>query len=111
VQATSIGRFIKRGRMVWFHGEILLSTKGSSTGAVTIEGLPFTNLNGNFTPITCVGHSGMSGLGGSIIGYTNGNSTNIVLGTQASTGLQVISDTALTNTSRLFFYGVYQTTN
>lgn len=111
VQATSIGRFIKRGRMVWFHGEILLSTKGSSTGDITIEGLPFTNLNGNFTPISCIGHSGMSGLGGAIIGYVNSASTNMVLGTQAATGLQVIIDTALTNTSRLFFYGVYETTN
>ena len=111
VQASSIGRFIKRGRMVWFHGEILLSTKGSSTGAVTIEGLPFTNLNGNFTPIACVGHSGMSGLGGAIIGYVNSNSTNMALGTQAATGIQSMTDTALTNTSRLFFYGVYQTTN
>jgi hypothetical protein len=111
VQATSLGQFIKRGRMVWFHGEILLSTKGSSTGSVTFEGLPFTNLNGNFTPIACVGHSGMSGLAGAIIGYVNSASTNISLGTQAAAGIQVITDTALTNTSRLFFYGVYQTTN
>lgn len=111
VQATSIGRFIKRGRMVWFHGEILLSTKGSSTGGVTIAGLPFTNLNGNFTPIACVGHSGMSGLGGAIVGYVESNNTFVSLGTQAATGIQAITDTSLTNTSRLFFYGVYQTTN
>lgn len=111
VQATSIGRFIKRGRMVWFHGEILLSTKGSSTGAVTIAGLPFTNLNGNFTPITCVGHSGMSGLGGAIIGYIESNNTFVSLGTQAATGMTAMTDTSLTNTSRMFFYGVYQTTN
>jgi hypothetical protein len=111
VQASSIGQFIKRGRMVWFHGEILLSTKGSSTGGVTIEGLPFTNLNGNYSPIACVGESGMSGLGGAIIGYINSNSTNMVLGTQGATGLSAITDTALTNTSRLFIYGVYQTTN
>jgi hypothetical protein len=111
VQATSIGRFIKRGRMVWFHGEILLSTKGSSTGAVTIAGLPFTNLNGNFTPIACVGLSGMSGLGGAIIGYIESNNTFVSLGTQAATGMTAMTDTSLTNTSRMFFYGVYQTTN
>jgi hypothetical protein len=111
VQASSIGRFIKRGRMVWFHGEILLSTKGSSTGAVTIAGLPFTNLNGNFTPIACVGLSGMSGLGGAIIGYIESNNTFVSLGTQAATGMTAMTDTSLTNTSRMFFYGVYQTTN
>jgi hypothetical protein len=111
VQATSLGRFIKRGRLVWFHGEILLSTKGSSTGGVSVAGLPFTNLNGNFTPISCVGLSGMSGLGGAIIGYIESNNTFFSLGTQAATGLSAITDTALTNTSRLLFYGVYQTTN
>ena len=37
------GRYVKRGTVVYFEGRFLLSSKGVSTGAVTITGLPFTS--------------------------------------------------------------------
>jgi hypothetical protein len=43
------GHYIKIGKQVTLHGSIILSSKGSSTGAATIESLPFTvgnNLSG-----------------------------------------------------------------
>jgi hypothetical protein len=43
------GHYIKIGKQVTLHGSIILSSKGSSTGAATVQSLPFTvgnNLSG-----------------------------------------------------------------
>lgn len=39
---TQSGRYVRIGRQVTVEGKIALSSKGTSTGAVTIRGLPFT---------------------------------------------------------------------
>jgi hypothetical protein len=40
-----IGRYIKIGKLVWIFIRIQLSNKGSSTGSLAYQGLPFTSLN------------------------------------------------------------------
>ena len=39
------GRYVRTGNLVMATGQILLSSNGSSTGSVTITGLPFTSKN------------------------------------------------------------------
>lgn len=48
------GLYIKIGRQVAITGYFLLSSKGTSTGNVTITGLPFAckNANGAYAPVT-----------------------------------------------------------
>lgn len=43
--ASANGYYTKIGNRVEINGAIILSSKGSSTGAVVITGLPFTNVN------------------------------------------------------------------
>jgi hypothetical protein len=74
------GHYIKIGKQVTLHGSIILSSKGSSTGAATVESLPFTvgdNLSGttleaggivsyseNFTGTIAVGGNSVSATDG-----------------------------------------------
>lgn len=46
---TQSGRYIKIGSVVTVWCDILLSSKGSSTGSATVTGLPFANGSGNVT--------------------------------------------------------------
>ena len=42
---TQIGRYIKIGKLVFVFGTVTLSAKGTITGAVQLQGLPFTSEN------------------------------------------------------------------
>lgn len=43
--STQVGRYIKVGKFVWCQGTIVLSAKGTITGALELQGLPFTSEN------------------------------------------------------------------
>jgi hypothetical protein len=42
---TQVGRYVKIGKLVWVTCQITLSNKGTITGSVQIQGLPFTSEN------------------------------------------------------------------
>lgn len=39
--ATQVGSYVRIGNLVWIRVQIVLTSKGSSTGAATVSGLPF----------------------------------------------------------------------
>ena len=104
------GTYVKVGRMVQFQGRIILSSKGSSTGNVTITGLPFTATN------TASGFAGGASLYWSIntaIVYgamsvvANTTTINFFIATAAAAFLSQAQDTNISNTTDLVFAGTY----
>lgn len=100
-----IGIYTKIGRVVFIQFDVLLSDNGSSTGAMSITGLPFAI--GVVTPTFAVGfYSGFTGLLSVITAY--GGTTSVFPVNQTG-GASVISltEAQTTNTTRLIVSGFY----
>ena len=95
------GGYIKIGGIVHAWGRILLKSKGTGSGYVSIAGLPFlakATMNGVLRP-----YSNFTGLtAGGFIGL-NAASTEIYTYVQTATGYTSLFDTNLTNTSDIRF--------
>lgn len=100
--------YVRIGKTVFFSLDVTLSSKGSSTGAAAISGLPFTvggsklNYGG---PIVYA--SAMSGLTGALLADPRGSTTRADLYQSAATGNATVTDAEFTNTSRLIVTGFY----
>jgi hypothetical protein len=104
---SQTGRYTKIGRTVVCAGEVVLTSKGSSTGAARVTGFPFTNgverasiTYGNVNGMTSTGFitSYMEGN----TAYSNNYSTS-VLGVQT-----LITNTDFSNTTHLQFTVTFQ---
>jgi hypothetical protein len=84
------GNYTKIGNRVCISGRIGLSNKGSSTGAVTITGLPFTSANTLFNSMSIAGFD-LASITGSLQAYNAPNTSTVseitYLGTGTHTGL------------------------
>lgn len=106
---TQTGRIRKANGMVYLEGEILLSSKGTDTGAAVIGGLPVAPL-GN-----AVGQVEFRSNGASI--PTNGlsarstTSSTLTLNYQGATDSAALTNSEFTDTSRLHFSIVYAAAN
>ena len=104
------GWYCRLGNMVYVTGSIILSNVGSSTGSVTITGLPFTTNSGQ----TYIFDIGMVNIGSvslavpNILG-TSTNTTTISLYSQNGTGVGPVAllNTNFANTSQITFSGWY----
>src|SRR5690606_4557520 len=66
---TTQGRYTKIGRTVHAKGAVVLTSKGSASGAVTITGLPYANANDGLYVSASLGFtSGITGIVGAVIG-------------------------------------------
>lgn len=108
--SVAIGRYKKQGNRVYFYCNFVTSAKGSSTGAVTITGLPYTSdATANRIGSVSVWATNLSGITGHLQAYVNSNSTTIpisYLGTGTATDL---ADTNCTDTSQFIISGHYET--
>lgn len=108
------GIYVKHGRIVFVKGHITLTAKGSSTGNVTIAGLPYSAITFGSLPTTqpcgvCPSYSDLTG----ITSYTNAplglrvsGSSLFVYAYNATASSQLQSGN-FTDTSRLFFDASY----
>jgi hypothetical protein len=99
------GTYTKIGRLVTGRFVIVLSSKGSSTGAATIEGLPFTvgaDLGSAITEI-CSNFV----VGPPTQGYCSNTGTNIVPWAISATGVTNPTDTNFANNTRLDMWFQY----
>jgi hypothetical protein len=111
--ASQFGRWTRVGDLVFLWGRIQLSSKGGITGSLSISDLPFTVANfapaydpsvtfgaiSNVTPVT-------------IGGLANNNAKTILLLAQASgTAITNLTDTGITDATRLDFSLSYMTTD
>lgn len=100
-----IGRYTKIGRMVCVQCDVALTSNGTSTGAMSISGLPFTV--GGITGTAAVGFfSGFTGLLSVIMIHMSSTSAFLV---NASGGASTIAitDAQTTDTARVIFTGFY----
>jgi hypothetical protein len=112
------GHYIKIGKQVTLHGSIILSSKGSSTGAATVESLPFTvgdNLSG--TTLEAGGivsysedFTGTIAVGGNSVSATDGT-TQLKLKElqQTTTQTSDLADSHFQNTTSFRFSITYFT--
>jgi hypothetical protein len=110
---TQTGGYTWVGNIVTFWCNILLSSKGSNTGTVTISNLPVSSgLSGANQSIAVSQYSNLTGFTGSnVIGLQLGTSSTV--GTFIASPLAgangVLTNTNLTNTSSFTFNGTYIT--
>ena len=76
---TYVGKYTKVGNLVTAHATIFLSAKGSSTGAVTVGGLPFVsaNLSTNYVAVTL--WAGTVSFADMLIAYNGPNTTVLTI--------------------------------
>lgn len=105
---TQTGHYTKVGRLVFGVVNVTLSAKGSSTGAMTITGLPFAAALANYAH--GVGYAAaFTGLTGALTVLTNSGATTLSVYQSAAATYTAVLDTAATNTTALrinFFYMV-----
>jgi len=101
---TQSGNYTRVGRVVTVVMDILLSSKGSSTGGLAITGLPLTV--GSLFPMCQIQlYSGFSGAERNAMGYFDSGNTRVSeIYDSANTS---ITDTQCTNTSRWLISGTY----
>jgi hypothetical protein len=87
--------------LVTTEAEITITAKGSATGVVRVGGLPSNSVSLTGSCIS-PGNSGMTGLTGTVQGFTTLGAPNIQLGTQASNGLAPITDANFGGSSSIF---------
>lgn len=110
---TQVGRYVKIGKMVYCQGQFVLSDNGSSAGAMTITGLPFTSEN--TTNLVMVGTVGYyAGFAATVLGtptlVENPNSTTLQVYQGGAAASVALTDVDTTNTSRLSIYVAYRAT-
>lgn len=100
------GRYVKINNMVQFWAYVVLSAKGSSTGAATLAGLPFAS-NGTYAAMASA--DVLSGLTGSPSGIIlNGSTTIQIRQFDGSTGSPgSLTHTNFNNTSLIHLTGSY----
>jgi hypothetical protein len=100
------GVYTKIGRYVSVQGALVLTSNGTSAGAVTITGLPFTN-NNIATTVHFGYYDSMAGLTGALAGYVLAGSAVINVVQSAATAMAAITDANTSDTSTLIFTATF----
>ncbi len=95
---TQTGTYIKLGKLAIAELNIVLTAKGSSTGAVTITGLPST-ANASFGAGIITNYSSMASMTAPTLVYVQG--TTITLTSAAATAVAGLSEANFTNTTNI----------
>ena len=105
------GQYMRIGQLVFFELRTLLSAKGSSTGAATITGLPFTVASSS-TPALPVS-TFLSALTASVVDVravltSGGTAVSLYAATAAYTSIGVATDATFANNSQIYIAGCYR---
>jgi hypothetical protein len=105
----NLGHYTKIGRMVYASFDILLSSKGTSTGGVTVGGLPIANYGShqnNAGTVICES-DGVDWPQTNVYGmvWSDGN---IYVRSQNTTAYAAVSNTNFSNTTKIFGMMVYE---
>ena len=103
------GAYTKIGRLVTVSGDLRLKSKGSSTGNVTITGLPFVTGQGATRAVGIPMFNGIT-FTGQLTLYNTAAASTLTLAYTTEAGAQtVLTDANFTDTSVLIFTLTYQT--
>jgi len=105
---SQVGTYTKVGNRVYFQLYILLSAKGSSVGGLQVAGLPFVSNGGsNRIPAVAIWADTLAAVVGSIKGYVQAGTTQIVVLIATNGSLSAAANTNLNNTSACCVAGHY----
>lgn len=98
---TQTGSYLVLGSLVICNFFIQLSNKGSSTGSVLLNNLPFTvaSISGNFGAVSPCLVTSMTSVGAGVLIEAVATSTTANIVTPTSTSFTTLSDTNFSNTS------------
>ncbi len=100
--ATAVGRYTKVGRKLSVTGSLVLTSKGSATGAATIAGLPFTSANDGIPVAATIGFaSGLSMISGAVIATIAASSDRLTLYQSASGSAAALSNANFSNSAQI----------
>ncbi len=101
------GRYVKIGRQVFFSAYVVMSSKGSSTGAALITGLPFTSEANQLNSVNIRINVVTSGVGDTMLqGFVTNSASTINL-SKLSTGSAIQLTDADFSTSSIVCSGFY----
>jgi hypothetical protein len=108
--SQQLGFYVKVGKLVQINGRVTLTSKGSSTGAATLTGLPFTseNTSGNTSAVGLINTINFSGLTSPVTGRIAANTAVAELTDYGATGAANIDDINFTDTTVFEFSGSYR---
>lgn len=98
------GNYFKIGDFYFVYGALILTNKGSSTGAAAITGLPFS-VAATGSNLQMASYLNMSGLSGVPFGQGSGTTFALRHGSSTTTSAP-LTDANFSNTSTLLFSGV-----
>jgi len=102
---TQVGTYTRINNLVLFVANIVLSSKGSSTGTAVITGLPLTSISSNFQGSMYFNSLTFTN---QVEAQIDASSTQISLWNSASgSAAVVLTDTAFSNTTTLRITGIY----
>ena len=106
---NQIGRYTRVGRLVTCLFNVLLSSKGSATGAATITGLPVTvgSASNWSASVVCGYYANFAAGITSVNGSVTGNTATLVLTANGAGGTAALDDTSFTNTSGMLLTVTY----
>jgi len=104
-----VGRYTKRGKRVEFSMNIILTAKGSSTGVVTLTGLPVASDASTNNKIPVVVNVATVTYTGRVVGNIAPNTSVVALFVEATTAaLVALTDTGVANASEFNVWGSYE---
>jgi hypothetical protein len=110
VYSSQVGKYTKIGKRVFFQGYLALSTKGTITTAVQIQGLPFTSENvSNQYSSSAVWFNTLTTNWINVVAYVNPNATTMdVVGMQAAAvSMTSLATADIANTTQIMVSGHY----
>lgn len=104
------GSFTRIGNRVYFELRLRLSSKGSSTGAASITGLPYAfSSSGNAVESPCMtDYAAMTGITGAVLGAVATGAATVVLYQMGAAATAALTDANFTNTSDVYVSGHYR---
>jgi len=107
--AQQAGFYIRTGSTVWFKVVIVLTSKGSDTGAASFTGLPFTASNDNISGLNSFyPYLNLVTFTANPLAYILDNTSTLSLSRLVSAGTNTnLTDAAFVNTSRVIIVGTY----
>jgi hypothetical protein len=106
---TQTGNFTNAGGVITADFNLVLTAKGSSTGAATITGLPYAE-NGSYVGQCVVNYyANLASLSGPVMGYINASAATVNLEFPGATGVGNLADTNFTATSQVKGSCLYHT--
>ena len=107
---SQVGRYTRIGERVFFNLQIVLTSKGSSTGTIAITGLPYTSNSNNVSPCSIRLNAVTAGLADVMLYGIVGSSTSSVqlAKSDGSTSLTVLTDADIAGTADIYISGHYE---